>query len=70
MTEPTLLPCPFCGGPAVFEEVTPTKYPRTTWSVSCGNIKEDCIAGQILMTFSRKEEAADAWNKRAHVRIA
>lgn len=64
----TLLPCPFCGGPAVFEECAQgsSVNPKSaTWSVGCGNTKIDCIAYQMLATFSRKTEAAEAWNKRA-----
>jgi hypothetical protein len=60
-----LLPCPFCGGPAMFEDITSTKFDRTTWSVGCGNGDEDCIGYQMLAHFSRKSEAAEAWNKRA-----
>lgn len=59
-----LEPCPFCGGPAGFEEITPSKYPHTNWSVGCTNTNEDCIGFQMLASFSRKCEAAEAWNKR------
>lgn len=60
-----LLPCPFCGGQAAFEEMTTDKYPYTTWSVGCANVDEDCIGYQMLASFSRKHDAAAAWNKRA-----
>jgi hypothetical protein len=64
MIEPFLKRCPFCGGPAGFEEVTPENYPLTTWAVNCENEDEDCIACVMAKTYSRKTDAADAWNKR------
>jgi hypothetical protein len=64
MNKLELKPCPFCGGPSQFEEITPDKYPHTTWSVGCANGDEDCIAYQMTARFSRKIEAAEAWNKR------
>ena len=64
MATPELKPCPFCGGPAGFEECTPEQFPHTTWSVGCRNENEDCIATQMIASFSRKEEAAKAWNQR------
>lgn len=63
-----LLPCPFCGGPAAFEECpqgSSTKVDSCTWSVGCANTEVDCIAFQMMASFDRKSEAAEAWNKRA-----
>ncbi len=54
--------CPFCGGPAALEEVDHSGY--VAWSVGCNNQDVDCIAYQMLATFTRKSEAAEAWNKR------
>lgn len=69
MSSPKLLPCPFCGGPAAFEYVTARQTDSTVWSVGCANEKVDCIGFQMLMTFARKIEAADAWNTRMGVLI-
>lgn len=62
MNEPSLLPCPFCGGPAGFEAVGTED--RTTWTVGCVNNNVDCIGYMMLASFIRKEEAAEAYNKR------
>jgi hypothetical protein len=63
MTEPKLKCCPFCGGEAVFESVD--RGYNDVWTVGCGNQSEDCIATQMISTFSRKADAAEAWNKRS-----
>ncbi len=60
-----LFPCPFCGGPAAFEEVRHAL--GASWAVGCANADEDCVATQSIATFSRRSEAAAAWNKRAPV---
>lgn len=60
-----LLPCPFCGGEADFECIASPDSLTCTWSVGCQNVDEDCIGYQVLAHFSRKSEAAEAWNKRA-----
>jgi hypothetical protein len=64
MIEPFLKRCPFCGGEAGFQEDTPPAYPLTTWGVVCLNQEEDCIACLAMKTYSRKTDAAEAWNKR------
>lgn len=70
MSEYFLKPCPFCGGPAAFEEVDNKGY--VAWSVGCRADQidpdgDECIAQQFLMTFTRKTEAAQAWNKRTTI---
>jgi hypothetical protein len=60
-----LLPCPFCGGAADFEEVKPMGGDFTYWSVGCQSSESDCIGYQMLAHYNRKSEAAEAWNKRA-----
>ena len=68
MSDPVLLPCPFCGGPAQFEEMpqgSSTKVLSCTWSVGCANSEIDCIGYMLVAHYNRKSEAADAWNKRA-----
>ncbi len=67
MTDIQLLPCPFCGGPATFEECVQGSSIRPdscTWSVGCANEKIDCIGYQMLAHYDRKSEAAEAWNRR------
>ena len=60
-----LLPCPFCGGQADFEEVTAMGGTFTYWSVGCQSSESDCIGYQMLAHYNRKCEAAEAWNRRA-----
>ncbi len=59
-----LSPCPFCGGPADYEEI-PMGLGHAIWSVGCASDETDCIGYQMLAHFSRKCEAAAAWNTRA-----
>lgn len=60
-----LLPCPFCGGEAGFEEVSLDCTGKVTFSVGCQATDGDCIGYQMLAHYSRKREAAEAWNRRA-----
>ena len=59
----SLLPCPFCGGEAVIEEVN---YGEEIGGCrkSAGCNTEGCQGYQSLVTFSTYREAAEAWNKR------
>lgn len=65
-----LLPCPFCGNKATFEEVKDSGG-TVWWTVGCmlkvSEHDEDdgCAGYQLLKVFSRKSAAAAAWNKRA-----
>lgn len=60
-----LLPCPFCGGKAVMEEIESNIYGNVRFSVGRSISDDDtCMGYQSLTTFSRKCEAASAWNKR------
>jgi hypothetical protein len=60
----TLLPCPFCGGPATLEEIKLGDV--SNWSVGC--VEHDgeplCMGYQSLTQFARKCEAVAAWNRR------
>lgn len=65
--EIALLPCPFCGGEASFEEIK--RSPEVSnWTVGCDERNDDdeilCYGYQSLTTFATKKEAAAAWNKR------
>lgn len=58
-----LLPCPFCGGEANLDELTPTPYNdqhSTYYSVGCIN----CGIGFYENT---EDEAIAAWNSRANL---
>lgn len=64
----TLLPCPFCGGHAEFDEkeTPPDKFnyvAQFIHHVGCAN--DECIAHCLTDSFDRKTEAAKAWNERA-----
>lgn len=51
-----LKPCPFCGDEGVITDEAPQKY-GVTYSIFC----ENCGAE---ITRLKKEEAAEAWNRR------
>lgn len=59
----TLLPCPFCGGEADFEQVGGGPMREGfAWSVGCSD--DRCLGFQSVTTYARKIEAATAWNTR------
>lgn len=53
-----LLPCPFCGGAAAVGEVIPGWY-----KVCCKN--DNCVGCNTGKNYQLKEEAIEAWNRRA-----
>ena len=55
-----LKPCPFCGGRAC---VRKNKGIFETFNVYCMN--EDCRVEPITHSYYRKDEAIEAWNRRA-----
>lgn len=59
MSALNLLPCPFCGSPAYFEQIGGE---HATWSVGC--LDENCMGFQSMARFPRKTDAAHAWNIR------
>lgn len=59
--EPTLLPCPFCGGEAAIEEIDGFSGVRK----SAGCNTEGCFGFQSMTTFETRAEAVKAWNRRA-----
>lgn len=62
--EGALLPCPFCGGEATFEQIGSVALQEgCAWSVGCVN--EECHGFQSVTTYARKCEAAIGWNTRA-----
>ncbi len=67
----SLLPCPFCGGEAVFEEVKARADEGVRWSVGCVTPENHmpwrdalCHGNQSMNTYPRKKDAAEAWNRR------
>jgi hypothetical protein len=65
MTQFNLKPCPFCGGKAQMEEID-NLHDGVSFSVGCVADDEGaCMGYQSLTCFSRRSEAAAAWNKRA-----
>ena len=57
-----LKPCPFCGSNAVINQ----KRNLYTWIAECSNT--NCPASYMLgMDYDTKEEAVEAWNRRAGV---
>ena len=65
MTLLPIKPCPFCGGPAVIEEVGDGASVR--FSVGCqedSDRTDICMGYQSLTTFDRRSDAIAAWNKR------
>lgn len=70
MKDPLLLRCPFCGASAEYKETRSHVTGDTVrWTVGCRGSRSDsgqhCIAHISFVTFSRKSEAAIAWNTRA-----
>ncbi len=62
-----LKPCPFCGGTAKFISFSEIRSYRPACLVKC----DDCGASVREFvsednTFSYKDEAANAWNRRAN----
>ena len=68
MTE-KLKPCPFCGGEGKIRfdigDYRTGEY--RGYYVQCGNLDVNCLASWISGgCFSTKEEAIEAWNRRAN----
>jgi hypothetical protein len=62
-----ILPCPFCGGKAVIEEIENGVglTGSVCFSVGCNSQDEEaCMGYQSLTTFSRRSDAIKAWNRR------
>lgn len=60
MTE--LKPCPFCGGDAHFKEVVSCS--ETLYAAGCSDY--GCIGFETLYYVPTKDNAAEAWNRRAN----
>ena len=57
-----LKPCPFCGGKAIIAKITYGEV-NTFYSVTCDNWR--CAVATVVPNYSDKEEAIEAWNRRA-----
>ena len=53
--------CPFCGSKAV---ILPAHYSETVVTIRCD--KAGCIGRRMTPFYLTREEAIDAWNKRAN----
>lgn len=61
MTEPKLLPCPFCGGSGLLNEEYPSGFVVCCFNTGCGD-RPGCVE---IGPRSRTEEGAiSAWNTR------
>ena len=59
-----LKPCPFCGGEVVLSSLEyHDKDNDTYYGVDCLNY--ECVACGNIPRFTRKEDAINAWNRRA-----
>ena len=63
MTRPeqALLPCPFCGGDAIFEQDRSDGPRSLRWSAGC---RDEMCMGYMGPTFPRRADALEAWNRR------
>lgn len=65
-----LLPCPFCGGEAEYEEVRGGFRDEIRWTVGCKLLAtaddedDSCCGYQSIKTHTRKQEALTYWNRR------
>ena len=58
-----LKPCPFCGSEAAFEHDSEGSLAK--WRVYCCDRAEGCPIGLTnTIGYSRRSEAAEAWNRR------
>ena len=67
MSGEKLLPCPFCGGDAVFEECESGAGLGVLWSPGC--LDDECIGWMVMAKYNTKGEAATAWNRRHQVTV-
>ena len=65
-----LKPCPFCGGEAELWSHHYKEEDITLWQVRCKkrcyDVKIHCYASDSFVSFATKEEAIEAWNRRAN----
>lgn len=59
--------CPWCSGPADFEEIGGKDGAGASFTVGChdGDGSSVCFGYQSLTQFARKSDAATAWNRRS-----
>jgi len=68
MSDEKLLRCPFCGGPATVMcmEYGDPHERQTVWGVFCeDDLSSEYQHGHFIDNYATKEEAIDAWNRRA-----
>jgi Lar family restriction alleviation protein len=65
--DPTLLPCPFCGAPAMVVKSTNTNW-YGHWLVACNADDDACPVDPYLFGGDKpehKQKAIERWNRRA-----
>lgn len=66
MTTPDLKPCPFCGGTAFAYEVKPHQHFLSEFGEYGGGGFVECTGCSCGVSEKTKEEAIEAWNRRAN----
>ena len=64
MSEPELLPCPFCGGKALINVVPPHKHFMTDLPDYEGGAFVECVSCTCVLSGDTQKEAVKAWNQR------
>jgi Lar family restriction alleviation protein len=71
---PSLLPCPFCGEPAIMHEHQNPAAGRNSFYVTCNNFRSSAACGAIMpppvVGRGDRAEAIARWNARAAVEVA
>ena len=60
----SLLPCPFCGGPALGVDHPPHQHYFVKMPPHPGSYTIECVKCNAGIIFPTKAEAVEVWNKR------
>lgn len=60
-----LKPCPFCGGPGKLYHSRDSQSKDDLWWVDCYSDTDFCPVNPWTGFFGDKDEAIEAWNRRA-----
>ena len=65
-----LKPCPFCGGEAEICSHYFEEEDMTLWQARCKErpyaVEHPCYTADSFISFDNKEQAIEAWNRRAN----